>query len=118
VRNRSKTACQGAPDPDITLAADGERALFLLMEEHINPDLIILDLCIPKVSGISVLKQYHPKEQPPVVVFSSTWGQIDIREALALGARAVVHKPIDVQSFMDAVCGMVRKWVPLAAATS
>ena len=101
---------------DITLAPDGERALSLLMQERINPDLIILDLSIPKVSGISVLKEYQPKEKPPVIVFSSTWGQIDIRLALAFGAREVVHKPIDVQSFMDTVCGMVRKWAPRAAA--
>ena len=94
----------------LTLAADGERALSLSMTEEIKPDLVILDLSIPKVSGLAVLEQYQPKGKPPVVVFSSTWGQTDIQRALALGAREVVHKPMDMQAFMDAVCGMVRKW--------
>ncbi len=97
---------------DVTVAGDGERALSLLMQDGVNPDLVILDLSIPKVSGISVLQQYQPKEKPPVVVFSSTWGETDIRQALAFGAREVVHKPIDDQSFIDAVCGMIHKWAP------
>jgi two-component system, chemotaxis family, response regulator Rcp1 len=94
----------------LTVATDGEKALSLLTKEEVKPDLVILDLSIPKVSGISVLEQYQPKGKPPLVVFSSTWGQIDIRRALELGAREVVHKPMDVQAFIDAVCGMVRKW--------
>ena len=96
----------------LTVAADGEIALSLLRKEEAKPDLVILDLNIPKVSGISVLEQYPPKETPPIVVFSSTWGQTEIRRALALGAREVVHKPIDMQAFIDAVCGIVSKWAP------
>jgi len=95
---------------ELTVAGDGETALSLLTNEEVKPDLIILDLNIPKVPGLSVLEQYQPKEKPPIVVFSSTWGQMDIRRALTLGAREVVHKPMDVQAFIDAVCGMVRKW--------
>src|ERR1700730_12715298 len=94
----------------LTVAEDGETALSLLTKGEIKPDLVILDLNIPKVSGISVLEQYHPKEKPPIVVFSSTWSQTDIQRAIALGAREVVHKPMDVQVFMDAVRGIVRKW--------
>ncbi len=95
----------------LTVAADGETALSLLKKEDAKPDLVILDLNIPKVSGISVLEQFPPKETP-IVVFSSTWGQTEINRALALGAREVVHKPIDMQAFIDAVCGIVHKWVP------
>ena len=109
-------ALQACAITDITVAADGETALSLLMEAQIMPDLIILDLNIPKVSGISVLQQYHPKETPPVVVFSSTWGQTEIRQALEFGAREVVHKPVAVELFLDAVRGMVLKWAPPAAA--
>ena len=60
-----------------------------------------------------MLQQYQPKEKPPVVVFSSTWGETDIRLALSFGAREVVHKPVDVKSFREAVCGIVRKWAPV-----
>jgi DNA-binding response OmpR family regulator len=96
---------------ELTVAMDGETALSLLKNEEAKPDLVILDLNIPKVSGISVLEQYPPNETP-IVVFSSTWGQTEIRRALALGAREVVHKPIDMQAFIDAVCGIIRKWGP------
>jgi DNA-binding response OmpR family regulator len=96
---------------ELTVAMDGETALSLLKNEEAKPDLVILDLNIPKVSGISVLEQYPPNETP-IVVFSSTWGQTEIRRALALGASEVVHKPIDMQAFIDAVCGIIRKWGP------
>ncbi len=94
----------------LTVAEDGEKALTLLTEGEVKPDLVILDLNIPKVSGHLVLEQYHPTEKPPVVVFSSTWSKLDIDRAMALGAREVVHKPMDVQAFMDAVRGIVSRW--------
>jgi len=97
----------------ITVAEDGEKGLSLLMQGKVQPDLIILDLGIPKVSGITLLERYQPKENPPVVVFSSTWSETDIRQALAFGAREVVHKPIDIRSFREAVCGIVHKWAPV-----
>jgi Response regulators consisting of a CheY-like receiver domain and a winged-helix DNA-binding domain len=99
---------------EITVAEDGEKGLALLTQGKVDPDLIILDLNIPKISGLSLLQQYQPKEKPPVVVFSSTWGQSDIRKALELGAREVVHKPIDISSFREAVRGIVRKWAPVS----
>jgi two-component system, chemotaxis family, response regulator Rcp1 len=104
-----KEALETCPVPvALTVAEDGEKALTLLTEGEIKPDLVILDLNIPKVSGHSVLEQYHRTEKPPVVVFSSS--KIDILRAMALGASEVVHKPMDVQAFMDAVRGIVRRW--------
>ena len=94
----------------ITEVEDGEKALSFLTKEESKPDLIILDLNLPKVSGIALLEQYHPKDRPPIVVFSSTWSQIDSKRALALGAREVVHKSMDMKVFRAAVCGMVRRW--------
>jgi chemotaxis family two-component system response regulator Rcp1 len=106
-----KEALATCPVPvALTVAEDGEKALTLLSNGEIEPDLVILDLNIPKISGHTVLEQYHPIDKPPVVVFSSTWSQTDIQRAIALGAREVVHKPMDVQAFMDAVHGIVRKW--------
>jgi CheY-like chemotaxis protein len=71
---------------DITVAEDGEKGLSLLTQGKVRPDLVILDLSLPKVSGISLLEQYHAKETAPVIVFSSTWSETDIRQALAFGA--------------------------------
>ena|ERR1700730_7727174 len=91
------------------IARDGEQALMLLADPDFNPDLIILDLNIPRVSGLSVLQRYERKDIP-LVIFSSSWNEIEIERALALGAREFIQKPMDIQSFAAAVCGMVEKW--------
>ena len=103
---------------EITVAEDGEKGLMLLTQGTVQPDLVILDLSLPKLSGISLLQQYRPNERPPIIVFSSTWAETEIRMALSLGAREVVHKPIDLKSFKEAVCGIVRKWAPVNGSPS
>ena len=56
------------------LARDGEQALLLLRGKTFEPDLIILDVNLPKLTGFDVLEKYHPNNVP-VVVFSSSWNQ-------------------------------------------
>jgi CheY-like chemotaxis protein len=90
-------------------ARDGMEALLLLANKVNKPDLVILDLNVPNLSGCAVLERYHPKDVP-VVVFSSSWDDGDRRRSLALGAQEFVRKPIRLQAFKDAVCGMVEKW--------
>ena len=58
---------------------------------------------------VSVLQRYERKDIP-LVIFSSSWNEIEIERALALGAREFIQKPMDIQSFAAAVCGMVEKW--------
>lgn len=91
------------------IARDGEQALQMLADVNLKPSLIVLDLNIPKISGNALLKRY-PSRQVPVVVFSSSWNEPEIEEALSLGACQYVQKPTDIQAFTDAVCGMILKW--------
>jgi two-component system response regulator len=91
------------------VARDGEQALQMLTDVNLKPSLIVLDLNIPKISGNALLKRY-PNRQVPVVVFSSSWNEAEIEEALSLGACQYVQKPTDIQAFADAVCGMILKW--------
>lgn len=91
------------------IARDGEQALQLLGEPGFQPDLIILDLNIPKMSGHAVLALY-PKKKTPVVVFSASENEADVDRAFALGAREFVHKPMDLDDYKTAVSGMVQKW--------
>jgi two-component system response regulator AdeR len=93
----------------LTVATDGEQALDLLHDRQIQPDLIILDLHIPKLDGVSILEMYHPK-RAPVVVFSSSCTTISAKKALELGADECVEKPLGLTDFMDTVGGMVEKW--------
>jgi CheY-like chemotaxis protein len=93
------------------VARDGEQALQILKESDFNPDLIILDLNIPKMSGYAVLA-LRPHKNTPVVVFTASENEADAERALSLGAREFVHKPTDLDDYKDAVSGMVEKWVP------
>jgi len=91
------------------VARDGEQALQMLANPDQKLDLIILDLNLPRISGLGVLERYHPKDIP-VVVFTVSWRQTDREFALALGASEYIRKPSDLQAYTDAVCGTITKW--------
>ena len=74
-----------------------------------KPDLIILDLNIPKISGYAVLASY-PLKETPVVVFTASQNEADADRAFSLGAREFIHKPTDLDDYKTAVNGMVLKW--------
>lgn len=92
------------------IARDGEQALQILDEAAFKPDLVILDLNIPKISGFAVLASY-PIKKAPVVVFTASENEADERRAKTLGALECIHKPLDLDEYKSAVCGMVKKWV-------
>lgn len=98
------------------IARDGEQALQMLDDPNLQLDLIILDLNLPRITGLGVLERYRPKDIP-VVVFSASSMQTDREFALALGASDYVQKPIDLQAFAGAVCGIVVKWAGRAEST-
>ena len=88
------------------IARDGEQALLMLTNPHIQLDLIILDLNIPKISGTALLERWRVGATP-VVVFSSTANPIEKERTLALGAREFVSKPINLDKYSAAVYGIV-----------
>ena len=78
------------------------------------PKVILLDLKLPKVSGLEVLKAIKSKENTrviPVVVLSSSREDPDIAAAYALGANSYVVKPVDFDVFMDAVSHLGLYWL-------
>jgi CheY-like chemotaxis protein len=93
----------------VHLAQDGMEALLILASDVVHPDLIIVDLNLPHISGHQVMERYRQNDIP-VVVFSSSWDDEDRRRALALGAREFVRKPLGAQDYRAAVCAMVDKW--------
>lgn len=92
------------------VARDGEEALKMLRSPDFHPQLIILDLNMPRVDGQIVLQQYR-QQNVPIVVFSSTENKTEVQRALALGAREYVQKPIGFQPYADAVKGIVDRWI-------
>lgn len=96
------------------IARDGEEALLILMGTHLQLDLILLDLNIPKIPGTVLLQVLQIEEEPlqkvPVVVFTSSADPSERERCLSLGARDLISKPTDLQDFEEAVCKIVEKW--------
>lgn len=95
---------------NLHVARDGEQALAILADSQFDADLIILDLGIPRISGIEVLERIGQMKVPPIVIFSSSMKVAETRRAIELGARDYVQKPSELRAFTDAVVGMVKKW--------
>ena len=71
-----------------------------------NPRLILLDLHLPKVDGMEVLRRAKADAHTqaiPIVVFSASWEERDVQRARELGAHSYMQKPVDSKQFADAV---------------
>lgn len=115
-----KRAIQKA-EPGIVLeiASDGEEALSYLdkwEKGRPTPTVILLDLKLPKVSGLDVLHRLktHPVYKLlPVVVLTSSNEVFDIRQAYTLGANSYILKAIDYDQFSNAIGLIHRYWCGL-----
>jgi CheY-like chemotaxis protein len=97
----------------VDIAKNGEEALDYLyrrekfkLRDETDPVLILLDLKMPKVDGLEVLRQIKADEQLkllPVVVLTSSREEKDLVESYKLGVNAYVVKPVNFQQFSDAI---------------
>jgi CheY-like chemotaxis protein len=98
---------------EVVIVHDGEEALDYLyrrgdfsMRTDNNPVVVLLDLKLPKVDGLEVLKAIKSDQRLksiPVVVLTSSREERDIVESYKLGVNAYVVKPVDFHEFVDAV---------------
>jgi CheY-like chemotaxis protein len=98
---------------EVVVAGDGAEALDYLycrgrfqMRASGNPALVLLDLKMPKVDGLEVLRTMKQDEklQPiPVVMLTSSREEQDLVRSYKLGVNAYVVKPVDFQAFVEAV---------------
>jgi two-component system, chemotaxis family, response regulator Rcp1 len=103
---------------DFTVAKDGEEAINILMEKkdgtYVNmPHLIILDLNLPKKNGKEVLKEIRQNESLntiPVVIFSSSDAEKDIKDAYSAYANCYIVKPFDFDAFNTAIVEIWKFW--------
>ena len=80
------------------------------------PKLILLDLKMPKVSGLEVLRKLREDERTkiiPVVILTSSKEARDISEAYKLGANSFVVKPLEFDKYMSAVSEIANYWMRL-----
>src|SRR5579863_186013 len=98
---------------EVVVAPDGEEALdYLYCREKYqtraseNPAVLLLDLKLPKVDGLEVLKQIKSDEKfrmIPVVVLTSSHEEKDMVASYKLGVNAYVVKPVDFHEFVNAI---------------
>lgn len=92
---------------DIVIAKDGPEALEKLFRADAKPpSLVLLDLKLPKVDGLEVLRRIRADERTrllPVVILTSSREQEDVVRGYRDGANAYVRKPVSFADFADAV---------------
>ncbi len=111
--------CLGRQYPvAFTVAEDGEQALRLLTSQGYRPNLVLLELNIPRLDGYDVLRRIRRGNPTlPIVVLSVSTSQEDISRAYASGANMYAEKPSDPDRFRRTVHAVARMWVaPLTGA--
>src|SRR5918994_4263984 len=109
---------------DVVVARDGAEALEYLFatgrherrDRDSMPHLVLLDLGLPKVDGLEVLRRIRAHERTrllPTVVFTSSSEQADVIDGYGLGANSYVRKPVDVGEFRAAVGKLGMYWMVL-----
>ena len=108
------------PDIDVDVVRDGEEALDYLhrrgdyaTRSAVNPVLVLLDLKMPKVNGVEVLREVKSSEKLksiPVVMLTSSREARDLRECYQLGANGYVVKPVDAKHFTQAITSIGAYW--------
>ena len=80
------------------------------------PTVILLDLKLPKLDGLGVLKRLRADDRTrnlPVVVLTSSSQDADVLASYNLGANSYVRKPVEFGAFVEAVSSLGRDWVLL-----
>lgn len=88
-------------------AGDGERALELW--RRARPDLILLDLMLPKVDGLEVLKRIRQEDRTPIIVLTAKAEEVDRLLGLELGADDYVVKPFSPREVVARVKAVLRR---------
>ena len=107
---------------EVVVARDGVEALDYLFGTGAHagrdlgtmPQLILLDLKMPKIDGLQVLQRIRQEEltkRLPVVIFTSSAEEDDLIKSYDLGANSYVRKPVDFDQFMEATRQLGLYWL-------
>lgn len=109
---------------EVIVARDGEEALDYLFGKgkhagrdlSVMPQLILLDLKLPKVDGLEVLKRLREERRTkllPVVILTSSKEESDLISSYSLGVNSYIRKPVDFSQFIEAVNQLGLYWLVL-----
>jgi two-component system response regulator len=112
------------PREDVTICNSGEGALGFLDTRDTNavhdtrdlPHLVLLDLNLPRVTGLDVLRDIRAKAETrllPVAILSASAEQRDIRAAMQAGANTYIRKSLDYAKLQESMLLLARYWLEL-----
>lgn len=113
---------QADPHHTVRVVRDGEEALAYLLRQGAYtdprcappPDVIILDLPLPRLSGQEVvqrLKQDPRFHRVPIIVLAPSGRAEDVSQAYAAGANAYLQKPVEMTRFLDVIAQLGQFWL-------
>ncbi len=123
-RLAQRALAKGKMQCDLRIVSDGKEAMDYLLrpEQYIDPkssprpDLMLLDLNMPKLNGRQVLQQMKSNRQLetiPVVVLTTSKQEQDTLQSYHLGCNSFINKPIDVHEFIDMMNELGAYWLQL-----
>ena len=105
---------------EVRVARDGQQALDYFFgpgaENNPEPSVVLLDLKLPKVDGLEVLRRIRADERTktqPVVILTSSKEEPDLLAGYRLGVNSYIRKPVDFIQFMEAVKQLGLYWLVL-----
>ncbi|MBE7436321.1 MAG: response regulator [Anaerolineales bacterium] len=109
---------------NLTVVRDGAEALDFLFctgtysgrDPRIMPEVILLDLKLPKMDGLEVLRRIRADERTrilPVVVLTSSKEEQDLIKSYSLGANSYIRKPVNFSQFVEAIHQLGMYWLVL-----
>ncbi|MCM5529815.1 response regulator [Parasegetibacter sp. NRK P23] len=112
---------EGRIKNSVNVVRDGEQAIFYLDKKEgyadaITPDIILLDINLPRIDGLEVLsyiKQSESLKTIPVVMLTTSSSRNDIQSAYASYANCYITKPVDFNKFMDVIGSIEHFWISL-----
>ncbi len=102
---------------DVAIARDGEEAVDMLLGPNpIKPQVILLDLKLPKLDGLEVLRRIRESDATrtlPVVILTSSDEERDVVRSYSLGVNSYIRKPVNFTDFAEATRQLGMYWLVL-----
>lgn len=108
---------------DLHVIHDSENVMFYLQnhKDHFgkeSPDLVILDLSLPKIGGLQLLKMIKSNTETvrlPVIILTNSISRKEMSEAYRFGAAGFIQKSVDLEEYIDSVESAIRYWARTVA---
>ncbi len=100
-------------DHTVAVANDGEEALGYLQNDEVHPDIILLDLNMPKLNGVeflSILKNDENLKYLPTIMLTTSSNPKDLKECYRLGIAGYVIKPLQYDDYVSKIKLLLEYW--------